>query len=170
MRQMMLLSLLCLPATALAYGNARDAEVVFDAVGPAGFKLQGKTDQLKLEESEDVVKITVTLGKLDTGIELRNRHMRDKYLEVAKFPEVQLAVKKADLKEDASGDIKGTLKLHGVEKPVTVKYSTKSGPKTVKMQGNFKINFNEYGIALPNYLGITVKPDIELKASFTVDK
>ena len=143
--------------------------MVFDAVGPGGFKLQGKTADLKIEEAGEQLTVSVFLGKLDTGIDLRNKHMKEKYLEVAKFPQTQLILKKSEIVATGKGELNGTLKLHGVERPITVKYTTQEDGKGIKMQGNFKLNFKDFGISVPSYLGITVKPDIEVSARFVVD-
>ena len=169
MRKWIIAALLGVSTLAQAYENARAAEVTFDAVGPAGFKLQGKTQDLKVEENGEQLTVSVFLGKLDTGIELRNKHMKEKYLEVEKFPQTQLTLKKSDVTNKGNGELQGSLKLHGVEKPITVKYTAQADGKSVKMQGTFKLNFKDFGISVPTYLGITVKPDIEVSARFVVD-
>jgi polyisoprenoid-binding protein YceI len=152
---------------------ASDAHVTFGAAGPAGFKLEGTTNELSVSEGNGNVVVTVPLGNLSTGISLRDHHMREKYLEVGKYPAAVLTVARSALKVPASGeqqeaDVPGTLALHGQTRPVTIHYSAKSAGPTVAAQGKFHINMNEFGITVPSYLGVTVKPDVDVSASFRV--
>ena len=52
-------------------------------------------------------------------VELRTTHMREKYLEVEKFPEAKLVIKDLDIKSGAKVPFKGNLTLHGVTKELT---------------------------------------------------
>jgi polyisoprenoid-binding protein YceI len=154
-----------------AFTSASDTHVTFDAAGPAGFKIQGTTPDLTVSESGGNVVITVTLANLTTGISLRDHHMRDKYLEVARFPTTVLTVARSALKLPGAGgevdaDVPATLTLHGQTKPITVHYSTKADASSFTTQGKFHVNMNDYGITVPSYLGVTVKPDIDVSASF----
>jgi polyisoprenoid-binding protein YceI len=60
------------------------------------------------------------------------------------------------------------LSLHGQTRPVTVHYSAKGDGAGMATQGRFHINMNEYGITVPSYLGVTVKPDVDVTAAFRV--
>ena len=155
-----------------ALGSASDMNVGFECTGPAGFKITGKTTELGVTEENGNVVVTVGLGKLSTGIDLRDHHMRDKYLEVGKFPTTTLTIARSALKVPATGraegDAAGTLQLHGVSRPVTVHYDASAEGAGFLAHGKFRINMNEYGIVVPSYLGITVKPDVDVNASFRV--
>jgi len=77
-------------ATATADANLAkhgDSNVTFTAIGPAGLRIVGKTADLNVVDDGQHVSVTVPLAKLDTGISLRDTHMRDKYLEVGNVPE-----------------------------------------------------------------------------------
>lgn len=145
-----------------------DARIAFTAVGPAGLKFEGVTKDVSINDDGTTVTIVVPLANLATGIDLRDRHMKDKYLEVAKFPTAELAVPKASLKLDGGeGDAQGTFKLHGVSKPVSFHYNlTKSGDKAWTVEGKAKVNMKEHGVEVPNYLGVTVKPEVDVVAKF----
>jgi polyisoprenoid-binding protein YceI len=153
--------------------GASESRVAFDAAGPAGFKIEGTTPDLTISETNGNVLITVGLAKLTTGIELRDHHMREKYLEVGKFPTTVLSVARSALKLPGVGaqidaDVPGQLTLHGQTRAVTVHYSAKGDGATFPTQGRFRINMNDFGIIVPSYLGVTVKPDIDVNASFRV--
>jgi polyisoprenoid-binding protein YceI len=156
-----------------ALSSASDAHVTFDASGPAGFKIEGTTPDLSVSEANGNVVISVALANLGTGISLRDHHMREKYLEVAKYPAAVLTVAKSALKVPAAGsqvdaDVAGSLALHGQTRPVSVHYTAKSDGTVNSAQGKFHLNMNDFGINVPSYLGVTVKPDIDVSASFRV--
>jgi polyisoprenoid-binding protein YceI len=147
-----------------------NAKVTFVAIGPAGLQIQGSTPDLKASSTDANLSIVVPLANLSTGISLRDQHMRDKYLEVPKFPEATLTVAKAQLKSPASGqtvqvDVPGMLTLHGQTKPVSVHYEARNdGP--VSVNGRFHLVMTDFGITVPSYLGVTVKPDVDVTATF----
>lgn len=155
-----------------ALSSATDSKVSFEAAGPAGMKIDGSTSELSVADDGTNVTVTVPLGNLTTGISLRDHHMKEKYLEVPKYPAATLTIARSALKVPAGGEVKadvpGTLQLHGQTHPVSVHYDAKSTGSSIDAHGAFRINMNEYGIAVPVYLGVTVKPDIDVAASFHV--
>lgn len=153
--------------------GASDSRVEFEASGPAGLKLTGSTTELKASEVSGNVVVTVALGNLSTGISLRDQHMREKYLEVPKFPVTTLTVARSALNlpapgQKTEGDVQGTLSLHGQTRPVTVHYDSKAEGGAFVTHGKFHVNMNDFGITVPVYLGVTVKPDVDVTASFKV--
>src|SRR5689334_7763540 len=70
-------------------------EVEFRAKGhPNAIKIVRKGSAphgvLNIEGQKVTGKVSFDLSSLDTGIKLRTRHMREKYLEVERFPEAVL--------------------------------------------------------------------------------
>ena len=160
-----------LPATAEAVLRATGGAASFDASGPAGLKIQGKTSDVSVSETQGNVRVNVALANLDTGIDLRNHHMRDKYLEVQKYPEAVLVVEKASLRvpedgKDSSASANGTMTIHGQTKPVTFTYKAHRDHDAVDVSGSAHIDIREFGIVVPSYLGITVKPGVDVAAHF----
>ena len=157
-----------------ALSGASDPHVGFEALGPAGMKIGGATaDLLVSEDAAGNVIVTVPLSNLTTGIALRDHHMKEKYLEVAKYPAATLTIARATLNLPASGqkfegDAPAVLALHGKTRPVSVHYDTTAEGAGFSTHGKFRINMNEFGISVPSYLGVTVKPDVDVSASFRV--
>ena len=111
------------------------------------------------------------LATLDTGIELRNRHMREKYLEVQKYPNAMLVVDRSTLRlpdegRESSGSANGTITIHGQSRPVSFTYKVHRNREAFDVTGSVHVNMNDYGIQVPSYLGITVKPDVDIVAGF----
>jgi polyisoprenoid-binding protein YceI len=160
-----------LAAGAAGLQSTGGAQVVFLAVGPAGLRIEGKTSELRLTESQDKVNVVVPLAKLDTGIGLRNRHMRDKYLEVHKYPNAELTVPRGALTIPTAGQtakrtVNGVLRIHGVDKTVPLSYTAQRSGALIKVSGTVRIHLRDFKIDVPSYLGVTVKPDIQIDVSF----
>ncbi len=156
-----------------ALSAASDSHVSFEAAGPAGMKIDGSTPDLSVADDSGNIVVTVPLANLSTGIGLRDHHMKEKYLEVQKYPVTTLTLAKSALKfphagEQAAADVAGTLLLHGQTRPVTVHYDAKGDGTSWSAHGTFHINMNEFGITVPSYLGVTVKPDVDVSAAFHV--
>lgn len=118
--------------------------------------------------------LAVDLRTIDTGIALRNDHLKEKYLEVDKAASYQQAVLSdvvlQGLNVDAptgKGSFTGSLMLHGVKKTVT-------GPAEIRQAGtgwlvraSFPVNLPDYNIDKPRYLGVGVKDTVQVSVTFT---
>ena len=156
-----------------ALSSAMDSRVSFEAAGPAGMKIEGSTPDLTVADDGTNVVITVPLANLSTGIGLRDHHMKEKYLEVQKFPSATLTIARGALKVPAGGeqvavDVPGSVQIHGQTRPVSVHYEAKGEGAAFGARGAFHVNMNDFGITVPTYLGVTVKPDVDVSASFHV--
>jgi len=160
--------------TSAARLSAGRSQVSFLATGPGGMRIEGKTSEFKVSEDAPSIVVTVVLGNLDTGIGLRDRHMRDRYLEVQKYPEATLSVSRSALRLPAAGatstsDVEAQLSLHGRSKPIVVHYTAKQpSAGSYEIKGTFRMNMTDFGIEVPAYLGVTVKPDVDVAADFAV--
>jgi polyisoprenoid-binding protein YceI len=161
------------PAIIRAEGFVKDgpASVTFSAAGTAGLRIEGQTVDLQIRDGEGTLTIRVPLDNFTTGIGLRDRHMKEKYLETMKFPKAELKISRTDLQlpEEGSqleGKANGVLTLHGCEKTVSFNYRVRRSRGIYEVSGTLPINMNEYGINVPSYLGITVKPQVQVQVEF----
>jgi polyisoprenoid-binding protein YceI len=170
-------------ALAFSFPFAADAKlartgtpsVSFTALGPAGMKIVGTTSHLEVADDATSVTITVPLADLTTGIALRDRHMREKYLQVQSFPNATLKVDRANLKlpppgAEASSDAQGTMAIHGKTHPVSFHYTAKHEGAGYAVSGSVRVDMKDYGIDVPSYLGVTVKPDVDVTVSFVANE
>jgi len=119
--------------------------------------------------------LSVDLSTLDTGIELRNTHLREKYLEVARGAEFASAVI-SGVRLDKAGTstfrgqtpFAGTLLLHGVRRPMAGQAEIRSEGNDVRVLASFPLRIDDYGIAAPRYLGVGVKNEVQVKISLLV--
>lgn len=117
--------------------------------------------------------LQVDLQTLDTGIGLRNTHLREKYLEVGKgagFDRAVLSdivVSGVDLTAGSGkGTFKGTLALHGTRKPVSGTVRLTAGGGLVKVDATFPVQLPDFGIPEPRYLGVGVHDQVQVRAKF----
>ena len=114
--------------------------------------------------------LSVDLQKLQTGIGLRDRHMKDNYLEVKKGEEFA-AARLEDIKvETLAGktSFKGMLTLHGQKREVTGTANIKQNGEGYRVEANFPIRYADFGIPDATYLGVGVKDQVQVRVNFTV--
>jgi polyisoprenoid-binding protein YceI len=161
-------------STVFAWGKEGDAKASFKATGPAGLKIVGEASALNVKDDGKTISLTVPLKDIDTGMSLRNGHMRED-LEANKFPDIVLTVPADSLKgfEDGKsfdGESKGTIALHGKTKEVPFKYKVACKAAVCTVDGSADINLADYGVKVRSYLGITVKPEVAIGAQFKLKK
>jgi polyisoprenoid-binding protein YceI len=119
--------------------------------------------------------LTVDLSRLDTGIALRNAHLRDKYLEIGKGGEFAAAVL-SDVRLDrveaptfhGQTPFTGMLLLHGTRKPVSGQADIRFEGSDVRVAASFPVRIDDHGIAPPRYLGVGVKNEVQVKVSLLI--
>ncbi|MBN1561091.1 YceI family protein [candidate division KSB1 bacterium] len=116
----------------------------------------------------------VDLASIDTGIGLRNRHMRDNYLETDKYPFASYAgrIVEAVVQQDGSIDIKssGTFKLHGVERKMQIDGKITQSGDGFKATSRFSIKLADHKIERPQLMLLKVGEEILLDVTFFVKK
>ena len=90
---------------------------------------------------------------------------------MAKKPRAELVVDRSTLKHpasgaEASGDATGQMTIHGQTKTVPFHYSERLSGSTYAVSGTVRINIKEFGIDVPSYLGVTVKPEVDVDVRF----
>ena len=118
--------------------------------------------------------IRVRLDSLDTGISLRNRHLRETYLEVHRGEAFREAVLTAlELAEpfplgarNHETGFAGLLSLHGVERRVKgdVRLARRDGE--LRVVAEFPLSLEEFAIPPPRYLGVGVRDEVRITVTF----
>ena len=113
--------------------------------------------------------LVVDLTTLDTGIGLRNTHMRDNYLEVSKGDGFDHAVLSGIVVKGEAATVTGpttftaTLLVHGTRKPVSGQARVTRSGADVSVDASFPLNLPDFGIPEPRYLGVGVKDQVQVK-------
>lgn len=107
--------------------------------------------------------VVLDLATIDTGIELRNRHLRENYLEVAKGAGFDKAVLSAIRVAEADGEgfrgrsaFTATLLLHGVKGQVGGSAEIRAAGNGVRVEATFPLTLTDFGITPPEYMGVGV--------------
>ena len=111
--------------------------------------------------------LKVELQTLETGISIRDRHMKDNYLEVAKGPEFATAIIDDIRVEKLQGKtvFSGMLSLHGQKRKVTGAAELQEKDGKIRVQAQFPVKVSEFEIPAPTYLGVGVRDEIQVKVS-----
>ncbi len=156
------LSLLALHAFT-AWGAAQPDVQIKVQLSPAGSfeaksqKVQGHA--VKEGEAYKAENVVIPLSDLQTGIELRDDHMKNKYLEVAKYPDAKLKGAKGE-----KGNFSGELEIRGVTKPISGTYAVEGD----LLKASFSVKMSEYNIAKANYMGIGAKDEVKIQTSVPI--
>ena len=148
------------------------ADVRVSVQGTAGLHIEGVTHELLLTEREGDLVFRVPLAGLDTGIGLRNRHMRG-YLDTVHFPDAELQVRRRGIAfpspgKTAASDTRGTLTLHGVSRPCLIHYRVEQvNPGEYRVHGTTRIDIRDFGIEVPVW-GVRIDPSVGIQVDFSL--
>ena len=165
---------------AMAAGFATTATAVEFTIQPGGASqiefvskapmetFGGKTKKVSGEVSLDpaqvadsiAVSVHVDMASLDTGVEMRNKHMRENHLHTAQYPDAvftggkleNLSARQLEEGKPVTATISGTMNLHGVEKPLQAPITMTYRGGTLHVSTQFKIKLADYSIPRPQFL------------------
>ena len=155
-------------------------EIVFASKAPME-SFEGRTKQIQgvilldpaaLGDSIEV-RIEVDLASLDTGISLRNQHMRENHLQTATYPKATFGgatltgfPKSLVSGETAHGTGRGSFDLHGVVRPIEADVAlTLRADGSLAVHATFQVFLADYGIDRPKFLLLK----LDEKQQITVD-
>ncbi len=147
-----------------------------EAVLPTG-TLECKSDDVTIADNGTDLTVNVGLGKLKTGIGMRDTHFRKRMKDL----HASLTVKTSDVKDKKSGTIPGKLKLNKVTRDVQVTFTTEDKGDHLKVKGTIKdpnakdkvkgINHRDFNIG-DDFCeaGVCVKDNLNISAELYVKK
>ncbi len=151
-------------------------KVEFTAGGKPSFvKIHGTGAAPKGHLSIDGEKVAgqfdLDLSTLDSGIKLRNEHMKNKYLEIEKYPKAVLVLESASKVADwkngkgkiSDATFTGKLTLHGAQKAVKGTFGVAASGKA---NVSFVVKLSDYNVAVPTFAGITVADEVNVDVEF----
>lgn len=98
--------------------------------------------------------IIVPISSLDAGMPLRTKHMKEKYLEMDKFPNAKLIKG-----EGVNGKGKGLIEIHGVQKEIEGTYKVEGS----EVVANFNLKISDFKIEKVKYLGVGVDDEFKIE-------
>jgi polyisoprenoid-binding protein YceI len=115
--------------------------------------------------------LQVRLDTLETGIALRDHHMRENYLEVGRGAGYETAVIEAIQLDAADGKtgFKGTMSLHGMKHAVAgTAVIKRHADGSAHVDAEFPLKVSDFQIPKPSYLGVGVRDEVQVKVSFAM--
>jgi hypothetical protein len=120
--------------------------------------------------------ISVDLSTLDTGIGLRNEHLRGRYLEVGRGPGFDRAV----LSEIRLGDadphgfegktpFTAAFAVHGIKQAIGGQASIRREGRAVRVEASFPVLVSRFGIPKPQYLGVGVRDEVNVQVTLVAE-
>jgi polyisoprenoid-binding protein YceI len=150
------------------------ASATFLVLGPANIPIVGTTPDVAVQDDGRVIDVVVDLRELDTGMKFRDDHMRNKYLEVARFPDTRLHAERAALLPVPTGTVVngkaiGDLTLHGVTKRVPFSYRVScTADEVCDVRAHVKLDMEDFGVVVAPYFGLRVQREVAIDVAFQV--
>lgn len=134
---------------------------------------QGQVVQRVVAGEKAVRAVVVTVPSKSLDCDNNNKKMNEHMLKAIKAeenPSVEFRLRSYDLAHDSTGAVavlKGTLKLGGVEKQVTINATTKSAADGVlQVAGAYELRMTDYGLKPPKLMMGAFKVNDPVKVNF----
>tara|TARA_R100001143_G_scaffold63593_1_gene73113 strand:+ start:24191 stop:24754 length:564 start_codon:yes stop_codon:yes gene_type:complete len=144
-------------ATAQKY-MADDGYVEFISTAPL-LEFKGVSENLTglINLDTNMVDFYVDLNTLETGIQRRDRDMRNSYLETDKFPFAEFTgelISEFDpnLQEKQEARVRGMFKIHGVEREIEVTGTLEPDGESLQLEAGWTVLLADYNIDRPGVL------------------
>ena len=141
-------------------------------------KLEGRIDLDPANLGDSIpVHFEVDLASLDTGLPMRNRHMRENHLETAKYPKAVFegaavrgpAGEALEPGKTKRFDVEGTFTLHGVSRRIRINVDATYAPQPqgdrISFQTTFLVLLGDYQISRPQFLFLKLAESQEVRVT-----
>src|SRR5262249_18839832 len=150
-----------LPPVVVANGSAKfDAPTTISAISVHG-ESNAISGSARVSSQGGALRIEIFEGRLDpatlkTGIDLRDRHMRDKiFAEGGGLPELYFVAANAQCNENSPCQVNGQFTLRGVTRPVMFMAKVHNeGSKGYRVAAEGTLDIKTFGIEVPCQLGV----------------
>lgn len=145
--------------------QATNGKVVFLSKAPLSeFTGESKTLKGLIDLDKNLVDFFLDLNTLKTGITLRDKHMRENYLETEKYPFAEFTGKFETLPTLTSASekvkVRGKFKIHGVEKEILVEGVLKKlANGSLDLKANWTVALDDYKIEIPKLVFYELAPE-----------
>jgi polyisoprenoid-binding protein YceI len=138
----------------------------------------GESAQLNglINLEKNLLDFYIDLNTLKTGIGLRDRHMRENYLETKKYPFAEFTGKMKPIPESVNGQKTevtaiGLFKIHGIEKEIEVKgVLTRINQDQLSLEASFKVLLSDYKIDIPKVMFYELAEEQEVRITAILTK
>ena len=180
-----------IPTIAVAHGSAPEPQTPFEMHGSVSFEVatnvfgtsvKGRSGSLsgysRLRDDGEALRleqigVTVPVATLQTGIKLRDQHMRQYVFETAdhQTPDLSFTAESAACvraaKDAYSCTAAGALSLRGTSRPFTIALQVKREGPAFSVKGAGKVALSQYGIERPSQFGVRTEDEVVLRLDFS---
>jgi polyisoprenoid-binding protein YceI len=146
------------------------AEDTYDAFDGKTNDVSGTIVADAAKPSAATIDLRINVDALDTGVSLRNKEMRERYLETAKWPvatfkSVSVAgPQTVTANQPAEFSVAGDFTLHGVTKRLTIPVRVVLiGDGRLHATSSFNVHMPDFGIKVPHNVLVTVNEDVPVR-------
>jgi polyisoprenoid-binding protein YceI len=146
------------------------AEDTYDAFDGKTSDVNGTIVADSANPSAASVLVNINVDSLDTGVGMRNKEMRERYLETKKFGTATFksisVTGPASIAANQPADINvtGDLTLHGVTKRMMIPVRVVLIPDgRIHATTSFKIHMPDFGISVPHNVLVTVNDEVPVR-------
>jgi polyisoprenoid-binding protein YceI len=146
----------------------------FFAIGkPSMLKIHGESAQMTGVLNRDGDQVTgdleIPLASFETGMKVRNDHLKEKVFETSKFEKAKLTIVTLTLPTGKTGELKdlpftGKLALHGVEKDVSGTATFTVSDKTLGFEAQLDVKMSDFQMPPPEFMGMTIQDQVKVNA------
>jgi polyisoprenoid-binding protein YceI len=116
--------------------------------------------------------LEVDLASLDTGIGLRNRHMRDNYLEVAEHPYASYSGRILRADPTSAGGHRvatsGAFTVHGVSRDMEIPCEVTPAGRGYRVTCSFQVLLSDHDIEIPKIMFLKLANEIRVEVDFAM--
>lgn len=146
-----------------------ESTVIFEGVGsPSFLTIEGKggkvTGSLTMKDGKSSGTFEVNLNDFDTGIALRNEHMKKQYLETDTYPIAKFILDPIIIPKDGKFNWSGNMTLHGVTKGIDGYAEVLN--KVIDV--SFSIKMSDFKIKKAIYLGVGMDDKISIALNIDI--
>lgn len=152
---LLLIGMLLVKSTAAQVYVAENGYVEFVSNAPL-LEFKGKSNNLTgmIDFEKNLVDFYVDLNTIDTGINLRNRHMRESYLETEKYPFAEFTGAlnsefDVENNDEQEVSVQGTFKIHGIEKDMMISGTLRKSNREIELNASWTILLDDHNIRRP---------------------
>jgi polyisoprenoid-binding protein YceI len=165
--------------------DTKNSTVKFLAIGsPSAIKIKGEKAKVdgtvKIENNKLQANLKVDLNSFETGMDMRDEHMKENYLQTEKAENkfAELIIQNLNIpaeywknEKELKLDFAGDLTLHNVKRPITGTISFPPFKKNSILNtfSELKVKLSEYKIDIPSFAGITVAEDVTINVKLPLN-
>ncbi len=130
----------------------------------------GETLSDEIDPAGSDIYFEIELASLKTGIGLRDKDMREDYLETDKYPYASYSAKISNIERLGENRFRiysdGEFTVHGMSRPVSISATAIIDKATIKVNSEFEVRLTDYDIEIPKLLFLRINETIEIELEF----